>query len=177
MDPLASEKPIVVYDGDCSFCRLWIERWRALTGDRVHYAPLQEVAGRFPEVPPEAFARAVHLIWPDGRICSAAHAVFQSLALVPGYAWLLWCYKHLPGVALVTEYFYGFVARHRNPLYRLTRLLWGKHFEQPTFFLASWLFLRLLGVVYLFAFLSLATSTTRVMAAPVASSVTFAPPS
>ena len=70
---------------------------------------------------------------------------------------MLWLYQHLPGAAFVAEFFYGFVARHRNPLYRLTRLFWGKHFERPSFSLASWLFLRLLGVVYFFAFLSLAT--------------------
>ena len=70
---------------------------------------------------------------------------------------MLWLYQHLPGAAFVTEFVYRFVARNRNPLYRLTRLFWGKHFERPSFSLASWLFLRLVGVVYFFAFLSLAT--------------------
>ncbi len=157
MDPATSEKPILVYDGDCSFCRLWIECWRALTGDRIQYAPFQEVAEQFPEIPRQAFARAVHLILPGGRAFSAAHAVFRTLAFVPGCAWMLWLYQHLPGSAFVAEFFYALVARHRNPFYRLTRLFWGKHFERPSFSLASWLFLRLLGVVYFFAFLSLAT--------------------
>ena len=157
MDSSASDKPILVYDGDCGFCRLWIDRWRALTGDRVRYAPFQEVAGQFPEIPREAFARAVQLILPGGEVFSAAHAVFRTLALVPGCAWMLWLYQNPPGVAFVAEFFYKFVARHRNPLYRLTRLFWGKHFERPAFSLASWLFLRLLGVTYFFAFLSFAT--------------------
>jgi len=157
MDPSASEKPILVYDGNCNFCRLWIERWRAFTGDRVQYSPFQEVAAQFPEIPREDFARAVQLILPDGKVSSAAQAVFRTFAFAPGCAWMLWLYQHLPGAATVTELIYGFVARHRNPLYRLTRLFWGKHFERPSFSLASWLFLRLLGVVYFFAFLSLAT--------------------
>ena len=157
MDTAPREKPLLVYDGNCGFCRLWIDRWRVITGDRLLYAPFQEAAEQFPQIPREAFARGVHLIQPDGRVSSAAHAVFESLALVPGYAWMLWLYTNIPGVALITEFCYGFVARHRNPLYRLTRLFWGKHFERPTFSLGSWLFLRLLGVVYFFAFLSLAT--------------------
>lgn len=157
MDPSVPQKPLLVYDGDCSFCRLWIDRWRGITGDRVRYAPFQEVSGQFPAIPRESFARAVQLILPDGRSFSAAHAVFLSLAEVPGYAWMLWLYRRVPGVAIVTEGLYRFVARHRNPLYRLTRLFWGRHFERPSFSLASWLFLRLLGVVYFFAFLSLAT--------------------
>jgi predicted DCC family thiol-disulfide oxidoreductase YuxK len=163
MDPTTSEKPLLVYDGDCSFCRLWIERWRSITGERVRYAPFQEVAGEFPEIPREAFVRAVQLILPDGEVLSAAHAVFRALSFVPGYAWMLWLYRHFPGAAMVAEFFYRFVARNRNPLYRLTRLFWGKHLERPSFSLASWLFLRLLGIVYFFAFLSLATQILGLM--------------
>jgi lipase maturation factor 1 len=148
MDPAPSEKPTLVYDGDCSFCRLWIERWRTLTGDRVRYAPFQEVADEFPGLPREAFVRSVQLILPGGEVSSAAHAVFRTLAFVPGLAWMLWLYQHLPGAAGIAEFFYRFVARNRNPLYRLTRIFWGKHFEKPSFSIASWLFLRLLGAVY-----------------------------
>src|SRR5208283_3435265 len=163
MDSSASDKPLLVYDGDCGFCRLWIDRWRAITGDRVRYAPFQEVAGQFPEIAREAFARAVQLILPSGEVSSAAHAVFRTLSFVPGLAWMFWLYKHFPGAAIVAEFFYRFVARHRNPLYRLTILFWGKHFERPTFSVASWLFLRLLGIVYFFAFLSLATQILGLM--------------
>jgi len=163
MDPATSEKPLLVYDGDCGFCRLWIDRWRVLTGDRIRYSPFQEVAGQFPEIPLEAFARAVQLIQPDGEVSSAAHAVFRTLSFVPGLAWMFWLYQHFPGAAIVAEFFYRFVARHRNPLYRLTCLFWGKHLQRPTFSLASWLFLRLLGIVYFFAFLSLITQILGLM--------------
>ncbi len=159
----ASGKPTLVFDGDCSFCRLWIERWRALTGERIQYAPYQQAAEKFPQVPREEFVRSVQLIHPDGKVSSAARAVFESLAVVPGLGWMLWVYLHIPGVAPVSELFYRFVARNRNPLYRLTRLFWGKHFERPTFSLASWLFMRLLGVAYFFAFLSLATQVLGLM--------------
>jgi hypothetical protein len=121
------------------------------------------VEGQFPEIPREAFVRAVKLILPGGKVFSAAHAVFRTLAFAPGRAWMLWLYQHFPGAAFAAGFFYGFVARHRNPLYRLTRLFWGKHFERPSFSLASWLFLRLLGVVYFFAFLSLATQILGLM--------------
>ena len=153
----AADKPLLVYDGDCSFCRLWIERWQALTGDHIRYEPFQTVAAQFPDTPREAFARAVQLILPSGEVLSAAQAVFRTLTFAPGLAWLLWVYQHVPGFAPVSEFAYGFVARHRNPLYRLTRLFWGKHFAPPSFSLAVWIFLRLVGVVYFFAFLSLAT--------------------
>jgi predicted DCC family thiol-disulfide oxidoreductase YuxK len=153
----SSDKPVLVFDGDCGFCRLWIERWRHLTGDRVQYEPFQKVAEQYPEIPRESFVRAVQLILPDGEVLSAAHAVFRMLTFAPGLGWWLWVYRHIPGFAPLTEFGYRFVARHRNPLYRLTRIFWGRHFERPSFSLGVWLFLRLLGVVYFFAFLSLAT--------------------
>jgi lipase maturation factor 1 len=156
MDSSSSEKPVLVFDGDCSFCRLWIGRWRDLTGDRIGYEPFQKVAAQFPQIPPEEFARAVQLILPSGETYSAAHAVFRTLKFVRGWGWMLWLYLHFPGFAGVAEACYRFVARNRNPLYRLTRIFWGRHFERPSFALASWVFLRLLGVVYFFAFLSLA---------------------
>ena len=73
------ERPLAVFDGDCGFCRQWIERWRARTGPRVDYAPSQEVAPRFPEIPPEAFARAFQLVLPDGRVLEGAAAVLATL--------------------------------------------------------------------------------------------------
>ena len=75
-------KPILIYDGDCSFCRRWIEHWRAITGDRVEYAPYQEAASRFPGISEQEFRSAVQLVDSDGKIYRAAEAVFRSLAAV-----------------------------------------------------------------------------------------------
>ena len=44
-------KPLLIWDGDCDFCRLWIERWREMTAGKVDYATYQEAADRFPEIP------------------------------------------------------------------------------------------------------------------------------
>ena len=68
---------------------------------------------------------------------SAAHAVFRTLAFAPGLAWILWVYRHIPGVAPVAEFVYRFVARHRNPLYRLTRLFWGRHLRRERVVMAE----------------------------------------
>src|ERR1019366_9945685 len=39
----------------------------------------------------------------------------------------------------------------------LTRWFWGRHVELPDYFLTRWIFLRVLGVIYLVAFVSLGT--------------------
>lgn len=154
------QKPLLVFDGDCSFCRHWIERWKSVTGDRVAYEPFHAASERFPEIPLEAFKHSVQLILPSGEVASAAHAVFKTLAFAPGEAWMLWCYKHVPAFALISEWVYRIVAAHRDFFYKLTRLLWGRRLEPPRYFLTREVFLRLLGVVYFFAFLSFATQIT-----------------
>ena len=59
-------KPMVVFDGRCGFCRIWIDYWKQLTGSSLDYAPSQEVGANFPEIPLEQFQQAVQLILPSG---------------------------------------------------------------------------------------------------------------
>jgi predicted DCC family thiol-disulfide oxidoreductase YuxK len=33
--------PLLIFDGDCGFCRIWVEYWKRLTGDLVAYGPYQ----------------------------------------------------------------------------------------------------------------------------------------
>jgi predicted DCC family thiol-disulfide oxidoreductase YuxK len=146
-------KPVLVFDGDCSFCELWVARWREETGDAVDYEPLQEAALRFPEVPREDFERAVKLIEPDGRVWSGAAAVYRSLG-AGGRPLNRWSYDHVPGFASASESVYGFIAGHRELAHRVTWLLWGNDVRQPAYFQARRWFLRVLGAIYLIAFLS-----------------------
>ncbi len=146
-----SSTPLLVYDNDCDFCRYWVGQWQHITGDRISYAPYQEVAAAFPEIPLSAYENSVQLIFQDGTVLSGAEAVFRAL----DNGLLLWCYSHLPGFANVSEWSYRFVAQHRPFFSALTRWFWGTHTERTTFHLSRWLFLRGLGCIYLIAFLSL----------------------
>lgn len=150
-------KPLMIYDGDCSFCSLWIRRWQHATGQSVDYLPSQDagVEAQFPEIPREHLAASVVLILPDGSVFAAAEAVLRALAFNPHDQWLLDLYLHYPAFASVSEWAYRFVARHRPLFSRLTRLFWGRHVEPPSHNLVRWIFLRALGIIYLIAFVSL----------------------
>jgi len=149
----------MVFDGDCNFCRFWINRWQQITGERVDYLPFQDpqIATRFPELAREQFEQAVKFIETDGHVYSGAGAVFRSLAFNRSLRWPLWMFQNVPGVAPATECSYRFVAKHRTGFSALTRLAWGKEIELPAHRLVRWLFLRSLGVIYLIAFVSLWT--------------------
>jgi predicted DCC family thiol-disulfide oxidoreductase YuxK len=147
------EKPLLIFDGDCHFCRRWIERWRELTRGAIEYAPFQEVADHFPGIPKEHFEEAVHFIDTDGFVYRGAEAVFRSLGNRAKIS--SWCYQHLPGFAPLTETAYAFIARHRQLASFFTRLFWGNDVRPPTYFTARDLFARALGAIYLIAFVSL----------------------
>src|SRR5947199_7165090 len=148
-------KPLMIWDGECHFCRRWIERWREITAGEVDYATYQEAADRFPEIPFEQFQRAVAFIEPDGKTLSAAEAVYCSLAWRSSREWMAWSYDHVPGFAAISEIAYGFIARHRKVGSAFTRVLWGNDVRPPTYFWARRWFLRAVGLIYLIAFVSL----------------------
>ena len=147
-------KPLMIWDGECHFCRRWIERWREITVGEVDYTTYQEAAHRFPEIPLEQFQRAVAFIEPDGQTFFGAEAVYRSLRYQGSRKWLAWSYDWVPGFAAISETAYNFIARHRGLGSSITRLLWGKDVRPPTYFWARRWFLRALGLIYLIAFVS-----------------------
>src|SRR4030095_16510204 len=150
-------KPLLIWDGDCDFCRLCIERWREMTMGKVDYITYQKATDRFPEIPPNEFNRSLVLIQPNGTVIFAAEAVYRSLAYRRSREWLAWSYDHIPGFAIFSETGYGFIARHRKFASAVTRSLWGKNVRPPTYFCARRLSLRVCGMIYLIAFVSLWT--------------------
>jgi predicted DCC family thiol-disulfide oxidoreductase YuxK len=118
-------RPLLIFDGECAFCRYWIERWRILAQGRIDVAAFQDVANRFPEIPAQEFERAVQLVTPDGRVRAGAEAVAESLRTVPGWGWLARAHGGVPGVAPVSAWGYRLVATHRQAFSRLTRIFCG----------------------------------------------------
>jgi len=154
--PGPGQRPLLIYDGDCGFCVYWARYWQKLTGDRVDYRPYQEAGAQYPDIPQAEFQRAVQYIAPDGTRASAAEASFLTLSHAPRKRVWLWLYRHVPGFAPISEWAYAFTAAHRPAFFRVSQLLWGKDHEPPRYELVSSLFLRLLGLIYLSAFVSFA---------------------
>src|SRR5208283_2721603 len=153
MEFLARERPLLIFDGKCGFCRIWIEYWRELTNGGVDYEPSQDAAAHHPEIAPEEFTKSVQLILPNGKILSGAHAVVQLLTYA-ARKWPLELYTRLAGFRLASEFAYRFIASHRSLFYWITVMLFGKHIRPASFQKIEWLFLRVLALVYVAAFLS-----------------------
>ncbi len=152
---VSQARPTLVYDGDCGICRYWVDYWQGLTDERVVYRPYQEAAADFPTIPLEAFQRSIQLIEPDGKIYSGAAATFRVLRRAPGRTYWWWLYTRIPGFAVASEWCYDFLARRRGLLNRISKFLWGPALVPERYELVSWVFLRLLGAIYVAAFASL----------------------
>src|SRR4029453_14002069 len=145
-------KPLLIWDGECDFCRLWIERWHEITAGKIDYFTYQKPTNACPQIPVYQVKSALAFIEPDGDVSFAAEAVYRSLGYRRSREWLAWSYDHVPGFAAVSETGYGFIARHRKFASALTRLLWGKDVRRPAYVSAQRWFLRALGAIFLIAF-------------------------
>ena len=115
--------PILIYDGDCAFCRYWVQRWRKHTHG-VKYAPYQKVGDKFPQVKHEEFARAAYYIDANGRAYRAAAAVFKLWTHRSRWGKFLWsCYRVVPPFRGVSEWAYRFIAKRRSFFWTVTKLL------------------------------------------------------
>ena len=160
-----SDNPLLIYDGDCGFCRIWIQYWNHLTGDKVDYAPSQEARARFPEIPEERWRESVQLLMPDGEWIAGARAVFTTLKFAPGKAWPGWIYDQVPGAARLSEAAYRLIAAHRPIFYQVTRFTFGKKISPLRHQSVEWLFLRILAAIYFLAFWSLAVQINGLIGA------------
>jgi predicted DCC family thiol-disulfide oxidoreductase YuxK len=110
-------RPVLLYDGNCGFCRRWVSRlqhWdRGRAIDYVAAADRGAVAG-LPPLSDATLDRAMHLVTPDGQVYPGARALGPLLAILPGGR-LLAPLMRVPGVQPLADRVYAWVAawRHR----------------------------------------------------------------
>ncbi len=105
--------PVMLYDGDCGFCKHWVEKWHQATGEQVAYEPYQKVLTDYPRLNEAQCRESIQLVMPGGIIFSGAKAVFKALQIGGKYKNLFWSYEHIPLFGMVTEWFYRCIAHNR----------------------------------------------------------------
>ncbi len=85
-----------------------------MTENRVLYKPYQEGLEEFPELSREDCIKAVQFVDVDGKVYSAAEAVFKSLTYSKRWGWLYGYYIKSRFFAGFSESLYRWVARNRR---------------------------------------------------------------
>lgn len=121
------EKPMMVWDGECGFCKYWITNWQSKTKDRIVYRTFQEVAGLFKDIPLKEFKKASRLIETDGSIYSGPNSAYRSFIYFekspfPAHAW----YQKNNWFTSLSDHSYNFIAKHRGFMLKLSKLFFGK---------------------------------------------------
>jgi len=112
------DRPLVLYDGRCGFCRDWSRRIARWDGrGRLHQVPYQErhrVAG-VPALSDAELEEALHVVLPGGRVARGARGVIALLPWLRGGK-VLGVVARVPGVARLADHVYRWVARRRQNL-------------------------------------------------------------
>lgn len=111
-----ADRPVLVYDGDCGFCTRsvgWYERW---VGRRATIAAYQLVDLDDLGLTAAACNEAVQWVAADGSTASGAAAVARAFEHGGRGWWLVGRAMRLPGVRVLAETVYRWVARHRHRL-------------------------------------------------------------
>jgi predicted DCC family thiol-disulfide oxidoreductase YuxK len=123
-DTSAGDRAVLLYDGDCRFCRFSLER--VLAWDR--HSRIRPLALQDPEaerllarLDAQARMDSWHLVERDGTLSSAGRAVAPLLRLLPGGRPLARIAELSPRL---TEAAYGLVARNRPVLNRVVAIWW-----------------------------------------------------
>ena len=117
----AVKKLLVVYDGDCSFCRGQVARIQRMDpGDQFEYRPRQEAGlqQEYPQLAQHASQDGLRVILPDGRVQIGADAVYQINRLLPYFRHVAFVY-HIPGLHALFKFVYSMVSRNRQRISRI----------------------------------------------------------
>lgn len=104
----------LLYDGECGFCRSWVERIRRRDGrHRIALVPFQEIDPTSYGLRRSDLEAAMHLVAPDGRAWRGADAAREVLALLPGWRWAALLLR-VPGALPIARRVYDWIARRRH---------------------------------------------------------------
>ena len=109
---------VIIYDGQCAFCRRSISRIRRRDrDDQFVYLPrdTRGLETRYPQITQGDFDTGMRLIGPDGTLYVGADAIHKIASHLPYYRRFTWLYR-VPIVHQLARGVYGWIAAHRLKL-------------------------------------------------------------
>lgn len=120
------DKSMMVWDGDCGFCKYWIIRWQKVTGTRIEYVPYQQVHELFKDIDVKHFKLAVRLIEPNGKIYNGPEAAYRAYQYGEEKEYLLLMYRKFDWFRDLSDRGYDWIAHNRSLMMKITHKALGK---------------------------------------------------
>ncbi|HBU77745.1 MAG TPA: thiol-disulfide oxidoreductase [Muricauda sp.] len=139
--------PLLIWDGQCGFCKYWVTWLEQLTEKSVLYSPYQQIHQAIEEIPKNAFKKAVRLIDTNGEIYSGAGAAYKIFEKTSTWSFLISWYKNNSLFRGFSDFVYRFVSNHRSALLTITKFLFGKNPTKLQHFWIIYLVLFLFAVI------------------------------
>lgn len=124
-------KPLMIWDGDCGFCKYWIIQWEGMTKDKIEYIPYQQVQEDFPDINVKHFKEAVRLIEPNGKIYNGPEAAYRAYQYAGKYKFLPLLYRKNTWFKNLSDYGYDWIATNRGFMMKLTKRAFGTDPNDP----------------------------------------------
>ena len=144
--------PVMVWDGECQFCKLCADRFNSLANDDIEFIPFQDLPNKYPNVPDLDYKKSV-VFFINNQTYTGAAAVFSFYNTI-GKKWPMRLYDRFKIFSKISEMFYRFIANNRRLFRLIVNAFWGSNFLPDTYKISGWIYGRLLGLVGLIAFFS-----------------------
>ncbi len=139
-------QPVLVWDGDCGFCKFWKTRWELKTKGKIEFKTYQEVANNFPDIPLKEFKKSSKLIEPNGKVYNGPDSAYRCIYYSGNKIWhkLYTKYKIFQHLS---DHGYNHIAKNRSFYFKLTKILLGNN---PTSLKHFWIFYLLIIIVLVY---------------------------
>lgn len=130
------KKDYLIFDSDCGFCQKSIVIMKKITGDKIGYKPSFEIEDGYYGISRDSFNGSIkffhhrtkvealndhekiqhyahHDVHEDAIVYHGAYAIFKALSVNPLFKPVLFAYKYVPLVSVITEAGYRIIARNR----------------------------------------------------------------
>jgi len=145
-----NQKPVLVWDGECGFCKYWVTRWKKISNGAIDFEPYQIASEQFQDIPVAAFKKASRLITTSGSVHSGPDSAYMSYYIAnPKSPWHSW-YERYSWFRRLSDIGYNFVAKHRSTMFTITVWLLGKN---PISFKHYWIIYLLVIGTFIFLLL------------------------
>lgn len=140
----------MVWDGNCGFCKYWTTRWKKFTGSKITYTPYQDAVEQFSDIDIRHFKKASRLIETDGKVYSGPRSAYRTFTYGSRWGFLDRWYARYGWFEKLSDKTYAWVERNRNPLFRLTKFLFGSNPEETKPFWVIYIAI-ILYFIYMYA--------------------------